>query len=38
VTADFVADRRGSAEYRAELTRVLTGRAIAGAVARARAA
>ena len=38
VTASFVDDRRGSAEYRAELTRVLAGRAIARAVARARTA
>jgi aerobic carbon-monoxide dehydrogenase medium subunit len=38
VTAAFADDRHGSAEYRAELTRVLAGRAIARAVARARSA
>jgi len=38
VTAAFVDDRRASAEYRAELTRVLAGRAVARAVTRARSA
>jgi carbon-monoxide dehydrogenase medium subunit len=36
VRADFVDDRLGSAEYRAELTRVLAGRALSRAVERAR--
>lgn len=36
VSADFLDDRLGSAEYRAELTRVLAGRALTRATARAR--
>jgi aerobic carbon-monoxide dehydrogenase medium subunit len=37
ITADFLDDRLGSAEYRAEITRVLTGRALTRAIARAKA-